>query len=88
VREAKSLEALFAHEEERGSVNCGHRGGVIAAVEYRKFSHRGTWPLNIKDLFASTGRALEDADMSGLHDVQPSARLSLGKDGLTSSKVA
>src|ERR1700687_606797 len=64
MSQAECLKILLTDEQQRRVVDCGHRGRVVSSIEDRKLCDRAARPIDTENLFASTSRTLEDADVS------------------------
>lgn len=87
MSQAESLEVLLTDEEERGILDCGHGSRVGPSIEDWKLCDRTAWSIDAEYLLSSTSGTLEDADVSGLNDIESSARLALAENGFACGKM-
>src|SRR5208283_2937312 len=86
--QAKRLKVMLADEKQAAVADCLRRRGIIAAIENRQFGDRATGAIDRQYLLASSGRALEDAHVASLHDVEPGTRFALREDDLARTEPA
>src|SRR6516225_8009663 len=83
MSQTERVEILFTDEQQRGLINGGYRGGVIASIKHWKFGYGTARPIHAEHVLAPAGRTLEDAHVPRFHNVQTQAWLILTKDDLT-----
>src|ERR1019366_8301613 len=87
MRQAECMKVLLTDKQQRGVVDRGHRGRVVPAIEDWHLGDGTAWPVNAEYLLASAGRALEDADVSGLDHVESRARLAFAENSFARREV-
>src|SRR6516164_6750714 len=88
MSQAECLKILFTDKQKGGGIDGADRGGVVASVEDRKLCNGTARSFDAQHLLASTGRTLEDADMSGLDHVKSRTRFTLAENGVACRKPA
>jgi hypothetical protein len=88
MSQAECLKVLVTDKQKCGVVNGGHRGRVVSSIENWQLCDGTAWPIDTENMFTSTGGTFEDADVSGIDDIQSRARLALAKNGFARRKTA
>src|SRR3989304_8568763 len=84
---AESLEILARDKKYFGVFQCGCGSGIISPIKHRKFGKRTPRSFYGKNLFTTSWRKFENANLSRRHQEQPGARVAFAKQQLAPLKA-